>query len=388
MPRSDRTGGRAPRSPSALRPDAADDELELRIDSLGGGGEGVGRAGGIATFVPLTSPGDRVRARIVERRKRLLRARLVDVLEPGPDRVEPPCAVFGACGGCDWQHLAYPAQLEAKRSGLEQTLRRVGGLVDPVVAPTIPSGAHYGYRDRIRGTLRAGRFHLHRRGAGGPIAIERCEIAEPRINERLARGLWDVADGPVEIVVVGEAVEVMPVGDDRSTGLGFRQVNPDVAARLEALLVEDVAAAGARTVHDLYCGAGTWTLPIAAANPGASVIGVESHAGSVEIARHRAREAGLAVEFRHGRVERLAKGLALAGSTCLVDPPRAGLETAALARLVATPAATLLYVSCHPATLARDLATLGSAYDLVHVQPLDMFPQTAHLECRALLRAR
>lgn len=383
-------GARAPGlRPPGVRARGANATDELVIDSLGSGGEGVGRLDGIVTFVPLTAPGDRARVRVTETKKRFRRARLVEVLAPGPDRVAPPCAVFGTCGGCDWQHLDYAVQLEAKRAQLEQTLARVGGLADPVVAPTIPSPSPFGYRDRIRGTLRGGRLHLHRRGTGGPVAVERCEIADARINGRLAAGLEGVPDGRVELAVTDEGVVVLPVDEERATELGFRQVNPEVAGLLEALLLDDVAAAGAATVHDLYCGAGTWTLPVAAADPAARVIGVEVHAGSVEEARRRAAAARLAnAEFRHGKVEKLLKGLRLAGSTCIVDPPRAGLDEATLARLVRDPPATLLYVSCHPATLARDLKALATAHDVVRVQPLDMFPQTAHLECRALLRAR
>ena len=382
-----RTGGRAAGAPRRYA-SAAPETVELRIDGLGSGGEGVGRTDGIVAFVPLAAPGDLVRARVVERKKRFLRAALVEVVEPGPDRVAPPCPVFGECGGCDWQHLGYAAQLRAKRASLVETLARVGGVADPPVAEIVPSEASLGYRDRIRGTVRGGRFHLARRGTGEPVAIERCEIADEAINARLADGFEGDAEGRVELAVRDGGVELLPVDGARATDLGFRQVNPGVARALEARLVADVAGAGAPVVHDLYCGAGTWTLPIAAACPEARTIGVESHAGSVEIARRRAREAGLAVEFRHGRVERLMKGLELAGSTCIVDPPRAGLDPAALARLVATPAATLAYVSCHPGTLARDLAALTEAYELVEVRPFDMFPQTAHLECRALLRGR
>ena len=387
--------GRRGRRPAGARrryASAAPETVELDVVDLGSGGEGVGRLDGAVVFVPLTAPGDRVLARVVERRKRFARAELVELVEPAPVRVEPRCAAFGTCGGCDWQHLDYRAQLAAKRSALGQALARIGGVEAPDVAEPVPSPAGYGYRDRVRGTLLGGRFHLRRRGTGEPVAIARCEIADEAINARLARGFEGEPDGRVELALDADApdpVDTLRVGEDRATGLGFRQVNPAVAKLLEALLVEDAAAAGAGVVHDLYCGAGTWTLPVAAALPEARVIGVEAHAGSVGLARRRARAAGLAnVELRHGRVERLLDGLRLAGSTCLVDPPRAGLDEVALARLAADPPATLLYVSCHPATLARDLRALDVSHELVHVRPFDMFPQTAHLECRALLRAR
>ena len=221
------------------------------------------------------------------------------------------------------------------------------------------------------------------------MPVARCEIADERINDWLAGpGPADV-EGRVELALVDGRVVALPLGDGRDTALGFRQVNPAMAERLEALLLDDLAAAGHARVADLYCGRGAWTLAIAAADPARRVTGIEVHAGAVEEARRRASEAGLAnASFRQGKVEKLLKGLELRGGACIVDPPRAGLDERVLARLAHDPAATLAYVSCHPATLARDLKALAGAYEPVHVQPLDMFPQTAHLECRALLRAR
>ncbi len=372
---------RVPSAPTTLH--------ELTIDSLANSGDGVGRLDGRVTFVPGTAPGDVARVALVERRKNLLRGRLVELVRASDVRVEPPCAVFGTCGGCDWQHVAYAAQLEAKREQLEQVLRRVGGLEHPVVAPVVACEPPYGYRDRIRGTMRGGRLYLHRRGGDARVPVARCEIADERINEWLTgEGPADV-EGRVELALVDGEVVVLPLDAGRDTELGFRQVNPGMARHLEALLLADLREADHARVADLYCGRGAWTLAIAAAEPQAKVTGIELHAGAVDEARRRAKEAGLKnVGFRQGKVEKLLKGLDIEGGACIVDPPRAGLDERTLARLVQGPAATLIYVSCHPATLARDIKALGTAYDVVHVQPLDMFPQTAHLECRALLRAR
>lgn len=362
---------------------------ELTIDSLANSGDGVGRLDGRVTFVPGTAPGDVARVSIVERKKNLLRGRLVELVRSSDARAEPPCAVFGTCGGCDWQHVAYAVQLAAKREQLEQVLRRVGGLEDPAVAPVVPCDTPYGYRDRIRGTLRGGRLYLHRRGGDARVPVARCEIADERINAWLDGPEPADIEGRVELALIDGEVVALPLGDGRDTELGFRQVNPSMARRLEAVLLADLREAGHARIADLYCGRGAWTLAIAAANPQAKVTGIELHAGAVEEARRRAAEAGLGnARFRQGKVEKLLKGLDVAGGACIVDPPRAGLDERTLARLVHAPAATLIYVSCHPATLARDVKALGAAYDVVHVQPLDMFPQTAHLECCALLRAR
>lgn len=361
---------------------------DIEIDSLANSGDGVGRLDGRVVFVPGTAPGDRTRVRITAAKKNFLKGRLEELLEPGPDRVPPSCEYFGTCGGCDWQHLAYATQLDAKAGQLRETLERIGGLDSPPVDPIIGCETPYHYRNRIQGTLRDGRLHLHKRMSGEPVVVTHCEIADGRINDFIAAGLPADRRGRVELAVLDGKVRMQNLDDDRSSELGFRQVNDAMARRLDDLMLGGVAGSDAKQILDLYCGRGEWTCRIAAACSERAVLGIDVHPGNIRAARQRQTALGLSnLEFRQGKVEKYIAGLALGDSLCIVDPPRAGLDPRVLAQLERHPPAAMIYVSCHPATLARDLKGLvGGGYEIERIQPLDMFPQTAHLECWVMLR--
>jgi len=363
------------------------DEVDVTIDSLSNSGDGVARVDGRVLFVPRTAPGDKARVHIRAAKKQWLKARLVEVLEPGPDRVDAPCELFDECGGCDWQHVDYAAQLRTKREQLVETLVRIGELETPEVQPVIAADPPWHYRNRVQGEAREGRLHLHRRLSGEPVAVPRCLIADERINARLAEGLPAGLQGRVELALEGDEVVVRAAGE-RDQERGFTQVNDAMGERLMALVLGAVADSDAPRVMDLYCGAGAWTVRIAQAHPDKHVLGIELDAGSVQIARQRGRDAGLKnLAFQNGRVESHIAALDPADSVCIVDPPRAGLDAAVVQRLRERPAGTLVYVSCHPATLARDLKALGRRYTVQRIQPLDMFAQTSHLEVCVTLRA-
>jgi len=422
-------------------------EIVLAIDSLSNDGDGVGRtaastnaragritggprggpwnrqasksgraaadAGKRVVFVPGAAPGDTVRVRIVAERKRFLVARLLEVLTPGPGRVIPRCTHFGQCGGCDWQHLDYASQLDEKQSQLAETFERIGALRDIDTHAIAPCDPPWNYRHRIRGELRNGRYHQHAQGTGDLVPIERCEIAHESINARLLAGFDGEEDGRVELAVVARdpgagttarqrdgagaaadsgaaavtlsttRVRVLPLTEERSTELGFRQVNAVIEATLVERLSEAVIATPTEHVVDLYCGRGGWTLRLAERCPERRLIGIDAAPDNIRAAQAGKRALGLDnVEFRQGRVERQLGRIPLANAACIVDPPRAGLDRTVVDALNADPVRRLWYVSCHPATLARDLALLcAGVYRVDTVQPLDMFPQTAHLEC-------
>jgi len=375
------------RRPKVPRTTGLHDEIEVTIDSLSNSGDGVARVDGRVLFAPRTAPGDRARVHVRAAKKQWMKARLVEVLEPGPDRVEPPCPIFDACGGCDWQHIDYAAQLRTKREQLVETLVRIGGLDSPEVQPVIPCDPPWHYRNRVQGQARSGTLHFHRRFSGEPVAVSRCPIADERINERLAQGLPADLAGRVELALEGDEV-IVRAADERDEERGFAQVNDAVGERLVALVLEAVAGSEAPRVMDLYCGAGAWTVRIAEAHPDKHVLGIELNAASVQLARQRGKAAGLSnLAFQNGRVEAHVDALDPADSVCIVDPPRAGLDAAVVRRLRDRPAGTLVYVSCHPATLARDLAALGDRYTVQRIQPLDMFAQTSHLEVCVTLQA-
>jgi 23S rRNA (uracil1939-C5)-methyltransferase len=389
------------RSPPALRP-AQGALLELRIDSLAAGGDGVARApDGRVVFVPMSAPGDRLRARVVEERARYLRGEILELLEPGPGRVRPACPAFGACGGCAWQHLSYPVQLAAKEEILREALARIGGQALPERIEIEPSPSPYGYRGRARLLVRQGRVGFRGRRSHRPVATESCPILLPELEERrrelAARppvdGEWELAAGVAGVRAVrlpargGERV-LLRVGADRllvSAGV-FAQANVLLLEGLSRAVAE--AAGSGRLALEAHCGAGLLTLGLARRFE--RVIAIDSSRAALADLAENLLAAGLRnAELRQGTLEaELARGAlgALRPDVAVLDPPRSGLGPGAAAALSDLGAPRIAYLSCDPATLARDLALLAArGYALRSLRGFDLFPQTPHLEALAVL---
>jgi 23S rRNA (uracil1939-C5)-methyltransferase len=381
----------------------AEEIVELSIEALASGGEGVGRdPRGRVVFVAFTAPGDRVRARVVERRARFARATLEGVLEPGPARVAPPCGVFGECGGCTWQHVDYPAQVEAKREILRDALVRLGGLelAGPPDVVACPSPWHW--RSRARVLAKSGRVGYRRRGSHELCATSRCPVLVPELEAELASLAkrapsgdppeWELvagADGAARVTplahpLAAEPRLVLDVCGDRlefSPGV-FVQGN----ARMQDVLAAAVheAAGRGRLGAELFAGAGFFTLGLARRFE--RLVAVESERRSVADLRRNLARAGLAhVEVRGGRAERVLDAVADA-EVLVVDPPRTGLPPVMAQDLARRSPPRLVYVSCDPATLARDLRVLrAGGLRLASVRGFDLFPQTPHLETVAVV---
>lgn len=359
-------------------------EEELTIESLTNSGDGLGRIDERVVFVPYTLPGDKVRIKIVQRKKTYALAEAIDLLEPSEHRITAQCSSFERCGGCDWQHVPYSMQLEAKEQQLRETLERIGFLSDLPIEPIVQSDKPFNYRNRIQGEIRGGQFHFKQRRSDQRIAVSRCEIAEEAINEWLqSDDLEHTPAGRVEIALIDEKIVVVPVNEKNSSELGFRQINSFVSDHLTALVLDSVSQSNCPTVVDLYCGRGTWANEIAQHNPDKQITGVDSSEDNIQAAKEHAGSLSLKnVNFLQTSVEKVIGKVSINNSLCIVDPPRAGLDTTVLNGLTENHCQQLIYVSCHPATLARDLKLLTQAdYKIQSIQPLDMFPQTAHLEC-------
>ena len=401
------------------------------IESLGAGGAGVAHLDdGMITFVQRTAPGDRVVLRAIRRHRRHAEARVEAVLEPGPSRVEPPCRHYTGdrCGGCQWQHVSADAQREAKGAIVANALRRIGGLAVDAV-PVIASPRQFQYRTTITLAVRRRASHVV---AGfhdlfdpdRVFMLDTCPIARDEINAlwRCVRGalgslpqgevrlmLRVAPDGSRHAVVVGGdgawmggedvagAVEQAGAGPatvwwhpeggaPRRVGgaeadpaaISFTQVNEEVAARLrEDVLAAARQAAGAHgRIADLYAGAGETALPLA--SDGHDVTMVELDGRAVRRAESLAAARGVTLRCIAGRVEDHLEKIAPA-DVVIVNPPRTGLSEDAAAAL-GHAARRLIYVSCDPATLARDLRRMGIAAERMRVQAYDMFPQTSHVE--------
>ena len=348
--------------------------LSLAIHDVAFGGKGVARHDGKVFFVPFTIPGETITARVVRQKKNFGEAELVSVDAASPDRVAPPCPYFGRCGGCSYQHIAYPRQLAIKAAQVEQTLRRVGKLEHVPMRPIVAAPEPFGYRNRIRVHVAGGVTGFFAQDGRTLVDVEQCAIAAPTVNKALRE---------LRHAIVSEGDYSL-----RAKGGGpyFEQTNPGVTREL-LTLVETSARRGQALLVDAYCGAGLFAKKLAPLFE--QVIGIEENASAIEKAR---RSAESHEHYIHGEVgANLGEVLAAqdaARTTVLLDPPATGIDARVTDLLLASAPAEILYVSCNPATLARDLAALCRSYELVAVTPLDMFPQTAEIEVLAQLRRR
>jgi tRNA/tmRNA/rRNA uracil-C5-methylase (TrmA/RlmC/RlmD family) len=366
----------------------------VTVQDIAFGGEGVARLNDLVIFVPFVLVGEEVEIEITEVKKSFARARLVRVLQASADRVTPRCRYFRECGGCQYQHLAYPKQLEVKRKQIADLFQRIGGFTEAVVDPVVPCPQPYGYRNRIMVRSQWDKFKqglnlgFIRHDNRLVVDLEECPIAEPALNTQLLEVRRHPPPKGGLKVVLRLAPEGWEVPRD-----SFFQNNFFLLPRLVEAVRDRLRDGGVRHLVDAYCGVGFFGIELADAV--ASFVGIELDAMAVRAARRNAAERSRGNgEFREGRVEDLLPeylGRWTASDTAVIlDPPRKGCPASGLSHLRAARPAQVLYVSCHPATLARDLNLLcrEGIYELVKVVPLDMFPQTQHVECVADVRAR
>jgi len=367
--------------------------LTLKIEDIGFGGEGIGRAGDFVVFVPFVLPGEAVEVELTEVKKRFGRGRLLRVAEVSPERVAPECRYFGECGGCQYQHIAYARQLEIKRKQIADLFERVGGFENPPIDPVEPCPRPYGYRNRIMIRTQWDKFKqglnigFIRHDNRLVVDLEECKIAEPALNEEIRRvRAHPPPKGGLKVVL-----RVPPEGWEVPRD-SFFQNNFFLLPKLVEAVGEQLRQCGSRYLIDAYCGVGFFSLELADAVE--RYLGVEIDSAAIKAARRNAELRGKPNgEFLAGRTEDLLEGMLARfdarATTLALDPPRTGCPPAMLEALRRHRPAQVLYVSCHPATLARDLNILsaGSVYKLAKVRPFDMFPQTQHVECVADLRA-
>ncbi len=432
----------------------------LDIQSLAYGGDAVGRlADGRTAFVRGACPGDAVEIRVVEDRGRFVRAEVARIVSASPDRVAPRCPYFGVCGGCQWQHVSYSAQLVAKRQAVVDALARIGKVenADELVRETIASPAEYGYRnkvellvDRASGRPRLGYHEAHSERF---VEVEEChllpkaqlkapkalggalryisgeqDLGLSRVAIRVAANTRDVEvalwgePGPfprkpvastlgqamkmsslVRVLVKGPVKERKIAGVEVLSGSGFWrerllgttmtvsapsffQVNTRAAEKLVEAALAAAEVDGTDHVVDLYAGAGTFT--IALAELAGEVTAIESASSAVKDLRRNLEDAQVWADVVGG--DALRELPELGHVDCLlVDPPRSGLHERAIPAIAGSGATRVVYVSCDPSTLARDARLLAEqGFELVSATPVDLFPQTYHVETVAAFRKR
>jgi 23S rRNA (uracil1939-C5)-methyltransferase len=446
--------------------------LELEITDLSGSGDGVGRWDNRVVFVPDTVPGDRIQARLVFTKPSFGRGKLLEVLTPGGDRVRPACIVADKCGGCQWQPVAYAAQLAAKERQITDALQRIGGFTAIPMDAILAAESPLGYRNKVtyplglsaEGQVKAG---YYRKGTHQIINLNQCPVQDEHFNPLLAEvkhdiqtqgwsiydetthngqlrhlvfrigrrtgellltlvsNTWDLPGiedlaaqwkerypelvgvcvnrnqaqgntifGPETRYVVGQ-----PYLTERFAGLEFHiypttffQVYTEQAERLLRCVLDHLNLQGKETVVDAYCGVGTLTLPLARRT--GYCLGLEVQAEAVDVARENAQLNAIEnIRFQVGTVATLLPTVTevLGGDRpdiVVLDPPRKGCEGGVLDALLTLKPPHIVYMSCNPATLARDLKQLcAGGYRLERLQPADFFPQTSHVECVAFLVA-
>ena len=450
--------------------------LDVEIADLSDRGDGVGRWQERVVFVPDTVTGDRVRVRLVHVKPQFAHAKLVEILSPSEQRIRPRCIVADKCGGCQWQHIDYAAQLAAKQQLVTQALIRIGAIAAPPVEPVLHA-ADLCYRNKATYPLRRAKVDkpkagqpdsttnsvmagYYQKGSHHLINLNQCPIQDDRLNPLLAEIKQDIQQrgwslynetthqgklrhlglrigrrtGEILLTLISKEAGLVGLeaqaeawrdryphlvgvllnlnpdrtnaifGDQTRCIVGqphlreefagctfqvgadtFFQVNTEVAESLVETILTTLNLQGTETVVDAYCGIGTLTLPIA--RQVQRVIGLEVQRSAIDQAYHNAALNQIEnVQFQVGTVETLLPQLDVAPDIVILDPPRKGCDRAVLETLRDLHPPRIVYVSCNPATLARDLKILlPDRYTLSRVQPADFFPQTPHVECAAFL---
>ena len=383
------------------------ERFEVEVERILPGGMGLAHAGGKTVFVSLAAPGDRVRVRVDRTQGNVMFASIEEIIRPSPLRVEPPCPYFGRCGGCDFQQLTYEAQLAAKAEMIRDCLQRIARLEN--IPDFVVTGSPNNWRYRMRATWQIDQeertIGYYERGSRRVCDVVDCAVLRAEMQEKLEQVRateWDRFPRGLKHldVVAGEnGVSFAPAFaefDTRELTLTIRgevynynaeaffQINPSLLGPLIEFALGD---ASGETVLDLYCGAGLFTLPLSRRFE--KVIGVEANPAAARFARRNLQRAGL--PNAHVITATVTDWFRSYGSGrvdfVLLDPPRAGAESAVIKGILDRGPAEISYVSCDPATLARDLKKLVTGGYIVHsIAAFDLFPQTHHVETVVRLR--
>lgn len=454
--------------------------VELEIEKTAHGGQGVARVDGFVCFVQAAVPGDRVLARVTRKKRDYAEAAITELLNPSVHRVQAPCPYFGHCGGCQWQHIAYDAQLSYKRAHIQEAVARIAHLPQAPVREVIASDRPFGYRNKMEFSFSDRRWllpqemaqedpdrgfalGLHVPGTFNKVLdIDACMLQQETGNQILGlvkeyarqsgmppyglkshEGFWrfltlrysfdsrewmvnlitaqdrgDVMEGLADslsrrfpsirtvvnnittrrsAVAVGEREIILRGNGALKDRIGpywfqisansFFQTNPLAAEKLYQKVAEFTELTGSELVLDLYSGTGT--IPIFLADRARTVMGLEIEPSAVQDAERNCAANGIHhCRFILGDIRESLSLLKVTPDVLIIDPPRAGMHKDVLAGVMDLAVKRIIYVSCNPATLARDLNTLGTAYDVLEIQPVDMFPQTFHVEAVSKLRRR
>ncbi|HEY45203.1 MAG TPA: class I SAM-dependent RNA methyltransferase [Anaerolineae bacterium] len=400
---------------------------EIILSGLAYGGDAFGRdADGKMIFVPFALPGERVKVEIVEAHQRWARGQLIEVIEASSDRVDPRCRHFTDCGGCHYQHMPYTVQLQAKAEIVQSQLERIGGLKDPPIEKVVPSPTAWNTRNHLQFNLTSeGHLGFMAAGSHRIVPIEECHLPEPVLSDLWPRldvdripgldriGLRSGAMGTCMIMLEGTGAPAMEVTIDLPASVvwlapdgllvlagersldfeisgctfvvsadSFFQVHTALAEELVRLVTRELNVQSGETILDLYAGVGLFSAFLA--HEGARIIAVEESSRACSDFEVNLEDFD-DIELYEAPVEAALPAIHGRPDAVVIDPPRAGLSQVALQHIIDLSPPRLVYVSCDPATLARDGSRLAEAgYQFVRCTPIDLFPQTFHIETVSL----
>jgi len=352
--------------------------IEIQIDRLATGGHGVGRYEGFVIFVPYSAPGDTVRVAISEIKKNFAYAEIKEIINASASRVTPKCKYYGLCGGCNWQHLSYSEQLKQKQAIVDWAFKNLIAS-----RPIIPSPKEWNYRRRVQLHQENSRIGFLKRNAYEVVPTASCEIAREEL----------LANWPKPSPELGQKFE-LGVDEENKIYIDplkghspeFTQVNIEQNKNLQRLVAEFAKKINSKNLYDLYCGSGNFAFAIAQETTSIQVIGVDVDHRLIQKANEKSKKLNLNLEFLAQRDDKIKGEINFSDSTVVLDPPRAGCSPQLIEKLLQDRPEGIIYVSCHPQTAARDMKILTTKYALEELVPLDMFPQTDHIEVVGLLR--
>lgn len=379
------------------------DRIAVKIESVAFGGDGVGRVDTFVIFVPFAAPGDELEIEITRRKKKFARGKILKIINPSKARVDPLCRYYGTCGGCCYQHINYETQLAVKKRQVVDAFEKIGGVAAPPVRDVIASPQVYHYRGKARLHAAGYKFGFMDVSGADVVDIERCGIVDETINGQISSLRADKSTLPYragEYAIwsgqssAGAAKSELILREVKGKNFyvppeGFFQANLYLTDKLVEEVCRITAGQKMNTLIDAYCGSGLFSIFL---SPYAkNIFGIEYDTAAVACARMNAAAAGAKnVDFYAGSVEEI-----LSEEFCrqekrpdmaLLDPPRIGCSASVLRLIARLLPRRIIYISCNPATQARDIKYLSAeGYRLISLLPLDMFPQTQHIEVIGVL---
>jgi len=373
--------------------------IQLKVEKLAIGGAGVARHEGMVVFIPLAAPQEEILAEITLVKKNFMEAKIVEILQPSPFRREPPCPVATICGGCNWQQITEEEQRRQKESLVLETLKKFNPTLEFTYLPLQPSPRAFRYRNRIQPKYHKGSFGFFAKNSHQVVDIKDCPITEekitshfPEVREWVKKKSTGAEVQRLEMYLSSDEKIHYGLITDEDEGVGFSQVNRFQNEDLKRTVLQWAGADSYKTIYDLYAGSGNFTFPLAESFPQTPVIGVELSSRLVTRAQNQIQDPR--IQYFMSDVESyLMRASLKPQDLVLLDPPRAGCSQKIMEILAKSQVKKIIYISCHPVSLARDLKwffeacqVAGVRYSLSQVQAFEMFPQTDHVETIAELR--